>query len=174
MQMPEKQEPESIEYTRTGKPITPTDRALDKILSGLAVITTCCEKTPYGMTAAWFTRASNEPYMVTVSVWEKNYTHEKLLQSNNYAINILSEKKKDLAVHFGRQSGRDIDKFLNIAYQVGESGAPILIEDCLAYLDCRIVDSMNAGDHTIFLGRVVKAEILKEHDPLVYDRRDFP
>jgi flavin reductase (DIM6/NTAB) family NADH-FMN oxidoreductase RutF len=165
---------ETVEFSRTGKQINATDMALDRLVSGVAIVTTCYERMPYGMTAAWFARASNEPYMVTVSVWGKNFTHEKMILSRNYAINILDEHSKDLAVHFGRQSGRDVDKFANIPYRLGESGAPILFKDCLAYIDCRMVDSMKAGDHTIFLGHVLRAEILVQHDSLVYNRKDFP
>ena len=165
---------EMIEYSRTGKVITPLDKALDKIVNGVAIITTSLGKTPYGMTAAWFTRASNEPYLVTVSVWKKNFTHENIQKSRIYAINILDESKKDLAVHFGRQSGRDVNKFKQIVYRNGKSGSPILYMDAMAYVDCQVVKTLEAGDHTIFLGQVLQAETISPHNHLVYNRKDFP
>ena len=164
---------EEIEYSKIGKIITPLDRALDKTLHGIGIVTTSLEGTPYGMAAAWFTRASNEPYLVSVSVWHRNYTHEKIAQSRVYAINILGKGKRDLVIHFGHQSGRDVNKFKDIVYRTGRSSAPILHQDAIAYVDCKVVDTMKAGDHTIFLGYVLDAENLQRLDPEVYHRKDY-
>ncbi len=165
---------EPIEYTRTGKIITPQDRALDKITLGVHVITTQWQDKPYGMTAAWVTRCSNEPYLVAVNVWEQNFSHDMFKKSGVYAINVLSQGQEELAIHFGRQSGRDIDKFKDVFWRPAESGSPILYQDALAYIDCRVADSLKVGDHTLFVGQVIKAEILKKLEPLVYDRRSYP
>ncbi len=163
-----------IEYSRTGKTITPLDKALDKISHGVAAITTYWDEKPYGMAAAWFTRASNEPYLMTVSVWQENFTHDVFLKSHVFAANILGENKQKLAIHFGRQSGRDIDKFSHITYRTEVTGSPILYKDAIAYMDCRIVDTLKAGDHTIFLGQILQAAILNEDNPLIYNRKDYP
>ena len=163
-----------VEYTRSGKLITPIDRALDKITCGVAVITTHWDEKPYGMTAAWFTRSANEPYLMTVSVWNENFSHDILLKSKIFAVNILGENQQELAIHFGRQSGRDIDKFTGIRYRTEKSGSPILYKDAVAYMDCRTVNSMNAGDHTIFLGKILQAAVLRQEVPLIYDRKDYP
>jgi flavin reductase (DIM6/NTAB) family NADH-FMN oxidoreductase RutF len=163
-----------IEYTRYGKLITPQDKALDKITCGVAVITTHWNEKPYGMTAAWFTRSSNEPYLMTVSVWNENFTHDILLESKIFATNILSENQRELVIHFGRQSGRDIDKFADVRYRPEKSGSPILYQDAIAYMDCRTVNNMKAGDHTIFLGEILQAAILSDQVPLIYDRQDYP
>ena len=162
------------EYSRSGKLITPLDKTLDKITCGVAVITTHWNEKPYGMTAAWFTRSSNEPYLMTVSVWNENFTHDILLESKIFAANILGESHRKLTIHFGRQSGRDIDKFKDVRYRTEKSGSPILYKDAIAYMDCRTVNTMNAGDHTIFLGEILQAAILSEEAPLIYDRQDYP
>lgn len=70
---------------------------------------------------------------------------------------------------FGFRSGRDIDKFKNIKYKVGVTGAPIVLENTLAYLEAEVIASLDVGDHTIFIGKVVEGEILKEGEPLTYD-----
>ena len=163
-----------IEYSGRGKKITELGRVLDRIVHGLAVITTLSENKPYGMTASWFSRVSNCPYMVSVSIWKENYTYQKILQSRVYAINILNGSGKALALHFGHRSGRTFDKFVGISYRRAESGSPIIIEDVNAYIDCSLVDVMDAGDHTIFLGKVLKAEMIKScEEPLIYHREDF-
>ena len=164
---------EEIEYSRTGKIITPLDRALDKILHGIGIVTTSLARRPYGMTATWFTRVSNSPYLVIVSVWQKNFTHDNIARSRVYAINILGERERDLATQFGSESGRDVDKFRQVVYRIGKTGSPILYQDAIAYIDCQVVDTMEAGDHTIFLGQVVEAAILSPQDPQVYHRKDY-
>ncbi len=70
---------------------------------------------------------------------------------------------------FGFRSGRDIDKFKNIKYKVGVTGAPIVLENTLAYLEAEVIASLDVGDHTIFIGKVVEGQILKEGEPLTYD-----
>lgn len=162
------------EYSSSGKLITPHDKALDKITCGVAVITTHWNEKPCGMTAAWFMRSSNEPCLMTVSVWNENFTHDILLESKIFATNILGESHRELAIHFGRQSGRDIDKFKDVRYRTEKSGSPILYKEAIAYMDCRTVNTMNAGDHTIFLGEILQAAILSEEVPLIYHRQDYP
>lgn len=111
---------------------------------------------------------------MTVSIWNENCTHDILLESKIFAANILGEKQQELAIHFGRQSGRDIDKFKDIRYRTEKSGSPILYKDAIAFMDCRTVNTMNAGDHTVFLGEILQAAILSEEVPLIYARPDYP
>ncbi|MEM2106891.1 MAG: flavin reductase family protein, partial [Candidatus Bathyarchaeia archaeon] len=73
---------------------------------------------------------------------------------------------------FGLQSGRDIDKFATIPYETKVTGAPIL-KDCLAYLDCEVERAIPVGDHTLFAGRIVDANIKADKKPLAYNPDDY-
>ncbi len=77
-----------------------------------------------------------------------------------------------VAIHFGKQSGREVDKFRNVPYFTERTGAPIL-QDCLAYLDCRVVAAYPGGDHTIFVGQVEEAEIGENASPLLFFRGHY-
>ena len=70
--------------------------------------------------------------------------------------------------HFGFKSGRDIDKLEGINYKIGETQAPVVTDNTLAYLEARIVQEIDAGTHTIFIGELAGADVIKEGDPMTY------
>lgn len=142
------------------------------ITGGVYIITTGSDDVINGQAASWVTRISQEPFLVAVALYEKNYTHELLLKSNIFAINILKEGQQEVARHFGQQSGRHIDKFATVKFHKGKTGAPIL-NDCLVYLDCEVIFSRKFGDHTLFIGKIVDEGILNEGKPLVYKHEDY-
>lgn len=163
---------EQEEYTRLGRKVTDIDRAFDVAVRGVVIITTRWDDKPFGMAAAWVSRVSEQPFLAMVSVYKKNFSHDLIRKSRIYAINYLREGQQNLAVHFGMQSGRDVEKFRNVPYFTDATGAPIL-EDCLAYLDCEVVDEMDSGDHTIFLGEAVRGRVIGRGEALTFQRGDY-
>jgi flavin reductase (DIM6/NTAB) family NADH-FMN oxidoreductase RutF len=139
------------EYTRSGRQVTLIDRVFDKMVRGVVVITTRLGAKLNGMTACWVSRSADQPFLVLASIWRKNYSHDLIKESKMFAINILRSDQVDLARHFGKQSGREMNKFSQVPYMTGKTGSP-LISNCLAYLDCWVVNSTESGDHTIFGG----------------------
>lgn len=146
--------------------------AMRKITHGVYVISTKADDKVNALTAAWVAHASFNPPLVSIAVGKTRYTHDLIKKAGVFAINILGKGGILTGRHFGLTSGKNVDKFLNIEYEVKVTGSPIL-KDALAFLDCRVVSSFEAGDHTIFVGEVLEAGILKDEDPLVYRRRDF-
>lgn len=142
------------------------------IIGGVYIITTCSDNAINGQAASWVTRISHEPFLVAVALYEKNYTHELLCKSRVFAINVLKEGQQELARHFGRQSGRRVDKFATVKFHRGRTGVPIL-DDCLAYLECEVIFSQRFGDHTLFVGKIVNEGVLNEGEPLVYRHEDY-
>ncbi len=164
-------------YARSGKKITNTDRVLDLIVEGVTVVTTSHEGHFYGMAVAWATRISGSPYLVMVAVAHSSNTHDYIQKAGSFAVNILAEDQVGVARHFGRQTGREVDKFKrqDLYWDRRETGSPILL-DALAYLDCNLVDGYDppGGDHTLFIGQVVDSGMLREGEPLIYRRADYP
>ncbi len=148
------------------------DNALKRIISGVYVITTGAGDIINGMTAAWVTRVSFNPPMLCVAIGKTRYTHELIEKSGVFAVNILGENQIDLGKHFGFKSGRDFNKFQGIPYETEKTGSPIL-KDTAGYLDCEVRNSCDAGDHTIFVGKIVSAGVNPEIRPLIYRREDF-
>ncbi|HEX2171578.1 MAG TPA: flavin reductase family protein [Dehalococcoidia bacterium] len=87
---------------------------------------------------------------VQASLWKLNLTHDLVVESGALALHILRRDQVDRVKHFGLQSGRQADKFADLAWQEGGTGAPILT-DSLGWLEGRVVNAMDGGDMTTFL-----------------------
>lgn len=83
--------------------------------------------------------------------------------SSWYGINVLSERQEELSIRF---SQRTPDRFEGLEWAPGESGAPLL-KGCLACMECSVVQTVEAGDHAIFIAEVIRAEC-HEGNPLLY------
>ena len=76
--------------------------------------------------------------------------------------------KFSLFQHFGFQSGRDTDKFVGIPFGMTKQELPYLKENATAYLDCKVVNSIDVGTHIMFIAEVVDAEVLSDDNPMTY------
>jgi len=150
-----------------------TERADWLIPSGVFVVTLKTGQKANAYTAAWVVRVSEEPVMVQAAVWEQNYSYTLAQDCTHFAVHILSNGQQDTALHFGRQSGRDVDKLQGYPSHPGVSGIPIL-DDCLAYLECEVVFRHRFGDHIVLVGRAVDSRINREGGrALIYNHRDY-
>jgi ferric-chelate reductase [NAD(P)H] len=70
---------------------------------------------------------------------------------------------------FGFKSGRNINKFENLNYKTSNLGLPIILENSLAYVEAKVVNSIDVGTHILFVGEVVDAEILSEGETMTYE-----
>ncbi len=112
---------------------------------------------------------TSEPPIIAVSINKNNLTHEFITESKVFAVSILSQDTPlNFIGHFGFKSGREIDKLKDIQYKLGETKAPIVLEHALAYLEAKVIDELNVKTHTIFIGELVEADVLKEGEPMTY------
>ncbi len=124
------------------------------------------------MTAAWVTRTSERPPCLAVAVRGDRYTHDLILESTTFALSVLREDQVDVATHFSEVSSEYQDKFLGVPYGLTPGGSPHLF-DCIAYLDCKVLDTARAGDHTLIIGEVTAGESLGSGHPLLYDPTEY-
>jgi len=110
-----------------------------------------------------------EPPVIAVCINKKNYTHKFIEESGVFAISILSkEAPMKLIGQFGFKSGRDIDKFENVNYKAGKTGAPLVTDFTVGFIEAEVMKSMEVGTHTLFVGKVVEAGVLGREEPLTY------
>ena len=102
---------------------------------------------------------------VVVQIYKRNYSHEMVYRSGAFALNYLRIDQLQYIKDFGLVSGRDVDKLGNVPHDLKASGSPIL-EDCWGYLDCQVVNAMDGGDMTCFLGEVLDGNTLSDSEPL--------
>lgn len=139
-------------------------RVMGHFATGVTIVTTCgADGTPYGLTANAFTSLSLDPPLCLVCVDRKAESFAHFYDSKVFTVNILTRAQEDLSNRFAKSGG---DKFTGIATAAGHHGAP-LIAGALAHLECRITDTVDAGDHVIHVGRIEHVST-REGDPLLF------
>ena len=146
--------------------------ALSGLTHGVYVLGTRRGHESTAMTAAWVTQASERPPCVAVAVRDDRYTRDLVLESGTFSLSVLREDQVDVASHFGDTSGEYHDKLHGVPYGLTPGGSPFLL-DCLAYLDCKVLDTVRAGDHTVIVGEVIAGEPLDDSYPLLYDPSEY-
>jgi len=114
------------------------------------------------MPVGWMMCCSFEPPMIAVAIGNTRYTHELLLKNPKFVLAFAGEGQAELVKRCGASSGRNVDKFkeLAISHVTGDiTGCPLLLEAAFN-LECEVADHMLSGDHTIF-----SASILAAHAP---------
>jgi flavin reductase (DIM6/NTAB) family NADH-FMN oxidoreductase RutF len=143
------------------------------ITHGVYIVTAKAEEKKNGMTAAWISQVSFKPTLVMAAIAPTRYTYSLIKDSSYFAINTLAEDQIRLAKHFGYRSGKDIDKISEIPHFEAGHGSPVL-KIALAYVECRLVNSFDAGDHSLFIGEVIEGEILAvDKEPLLFIWENF-
>lgn len=146
--------------------------AMRHLTHGVYVLATRRGQETSAMTASQVMQTSERPPCIAVAVRGDRYTHDRILESGTFALSILREDQVDVATHFGETSGEYYDKFQGVPYGVTPGGSPFLL-DCLAYLDCRLLDTAHAGDHTLIIGEVISGDTLGVSYPLIYDPTEY-
>lgn len=141
---------------------------IGRFASGVTVITTAVDGVPLGTTASAVSSLSLTPPMVLICMNETSSTGQAIATSKAFAINILSEDQQDLAMQFASKSA---DKFDGATSRIGQHGQPVL-DDALATLECRVVEAVRGGTHTVFLAEV-DAATARTGAPLAYFRGQF-
>jgi len=119
---------------------------------------------PTGCTANSIMQITSSPATIAVSINHDNYTNGCIQKTGKLAINILSEASAPGIIGtFGFQSGKDTNKFEEIAYSL-EGGLPILKDSC-GYIICQVIDTMETDTHTVFLGKVLDGDVIESAAP---------
>jgi flavin reductase (DIM6/NTAB) family NADH-FMN oxidoreductase RutF len=146
-------------------------RALAELAGGVVVVTaTGPDGEPVGLTATSVCSVSLEPPLVLACIGGGSTTGEAIRTSGRFALNFLAEDQRSLANRFAVSA---VDKFAGLASLAGESGLPLL-EGCLAACECEVERTVEAGDHAVFIGRVVAVRAGGGRGaPLLWFRRGY-
>lgn len=140
-----------------------------KLSYGLYVIGSHKEGALNGQIANTVFQISSEPATIAVSLNKNNLTNEFVKISKVFSVSILP-KSTDLAFigHFGFKSGREIDKYQTIQFKKGVTGAPVLLEKSIGYLEAEVISSIDLETHTVFFGKVINSEVFNDDEPMTY------
>jgi len=144
-------------------------KTLYKISYGLYVVSSKMGEKINGQIANTVFQITSQPPTIAVSINKENLTHEFIERSKVFTISILSEETPMKFIgHFGFKSGKELNKFKDVNYKVGVTGAPIVLENAIGYLEAELTNTLDAGMHTVFIGKVLDAEIINDKEPMTY------
>ena len=127
----------------------------------LTVLVSCVDKAGKAniITLAWSMPVSINPPIVVVSIAPKRYSHQLIEETKEFVINIPTMDIAQATLFCGRRSGRSYDKFgeTQLTALPAKIVKPPIIKECVAHLECKLEQRITAGDHTLFLGRVLTA-----------------
>lgn len=106
---------------------------------------------------------------IAVVINRQNLTHEFISESQAFAVSVLAQDTPlSFIGQFGFHSGREVDKFKNVNHKLGQTKSPIVLDNSLAYLEAKVINRLDVGTHTIFVGEIVGADVLRDGEPMTY------
>jgi flavin reductase (DIM6/NTAB) family NADH-FMN oxidoreductase RutF len=146
-----------------------------QLITTIALITT---SGPHGsdvMSAEWTFQVSYDPMRFMVLVYPDDATYDNIHDSKEFGVNFLSDENAVLANIAGSYTGKEVNKLsseLFHTYPAKVIGAP-MITGCFLNAECRLIQVLNVGEHTAFLGEVVNVQVDKSKNPLLYGQRQY-
>ncbi|HOJ76918.1 MAG TPA: flavin reductase [Bacillota bacterium] len=141
-----------------------TDRQLQDVLfkvpCGIFVVSSISGDKVNGMINNTLFQITDAPFQVILGMDKRHLTTEYIKESNVFAVNFIGAGQMELVKRFGFKTGREIDKFKDIVWDKGQTGAPLLKESP-GYLECKVnpARTMDAGTHLVFLAEVIAGAI---------------
>jgi flavin reductase (DIM6/NTAB) family NADH-FMN oxidoreductase RutF/rubredoxin len=147
-----------------------TIEALFKISYGLYIVCSGDKHHGNGFISNTVFQVTSEPAKFAACCNKNNFTNEFITRTGAFSVSVLNQDASpDLFGRFGYRSGKDIDKLAGINVIYGESGVPVVLNDCIAYLECRVVQTVDVGTHFMFIGELINAGVLDEvKEPMTY------
>jgi len=142
-------------------------RIIGQFATGVTVLTTANDGLLHGMTANAIASVSLNPMLLLVCIVKAGHSYEQFTQSGRFTVNILAEDQQEVSQIFAATSEPEQGGLQGVPFHLGANGAPV-IEGCLAYIECTVADRCEGGDHTIFIGSVEDATVVREAVPLLF------
>jgi flavin reductase (DIM6/NTAB) family NADH-FMN oxidoreductase RutF/rubredoxin len=145
-------------------------KALYKIGYGMYLVGARKGDKLNAQTANTVFQITSEPIMVAVSINKKNLTWECIRESRVFSASVLAQDTPLAFIgQFGFKSGRDTDKLAGVNSRIGANGAPIVLDNAVAFLEAKLKQELDVATHTIFIGEVVDAGVLADKPTLTYE-----
>jgi flavin reductase (DIM6/NTAB) family NADH-FMN oxidoreductase RutF len=126
-------------------------------------LVTCC--TPDGerniIAIAWMIPVSVRPPRVAIAIRSERYSYNLIRSMDEFVINVAPYELAAQVLYCGRHSGQHVDKFAATNLKAGQARlvTPPIIQECLAFIECRLVENLDVGDHRLIVGEVVAAYV---------------
>lgn len=139
--------------------------------SGVTVVTVAEDGLWYGLTVSSFTSVSLDPPLVSVCLNGPNRACQMIANTDRFAVSVLGEGQSEASNAFAKPGRDPTPDFGEIPTVLTQDGLPVL-RDAVAWLQCRVHQRIEAGDHIVWLGEVEQANAT-EGAPLLYHARGY-
>jgi flavin reductase (DIM6/NTAB) family NADH-FMN oxidoreductase RutF len=160
----EKEQDKSLDNEQIG-------RAIGRLTSGVYVMTLEANGVPEGILMTWIGQAAFEPPLISVAVKKGRPILDHLTKGSRFTVNVLSKKNMDVFKHFARPNVAPAERFAGLTLVPKKAFGPIFAS-VVAYLNCSVTNSHEAGDHYLIVAEVVGGEVLDpDAEPMSHLRR---
>jgi flavin reductase (DIM6/NTAB) family NADH-FMN oxidoreductase RutF/rubredoxin len=144
--------------------------ALFKVSYGMYIVCSGDDKQGNGFISNTVFQVTSSPPRFASCCNKDNYTAEFIKNTGVFSVSVLQQDASaDIFGRFGYKSGRDANKLEGMRVQYGETGVPIVLDEAIAYLECKVVQTQDVGTHLLFIGELVQAEVLDDTmEPMTY------
>jgi flavin reductase (DIM6/NTAB) family NADH-FMN oxidoreductase RutF/rubredoxin len=144
--------------------------ALFKISYGMYIVCTGDKKHGNGFISNTVFQVTSEPQQFAACCNKNNFTSGLIEQYGYFTVSVLHQNvDADIFGRFGYKSGKDFNKLEGMKVVYGETGTPIVVNDTIAYLECKVVRKFDVGTHILFIGEMMNAQIIDESiEPMTY------
>jgi flavin reductase (DIM6/NTAB) family NADH-FMN oxidoreductase RutF len=140
--------------------------------AGVTIVTAMFEGQQHGMTVNSFTSISLDPPLISITIQQNTRTYEIITKSKSFGLTILSTQQAHLSNIFAGRFKDIEDKFLNLKTETLITGSPLIVGG-LSWLDCTVMQTLDAGMNTLFIAQVVAARGTGNGEPLIYHNREY-
>ncbi|MBN1598752.1 MAG: flavin reductase [Bacteroidales bacterium] len=134
-----------------------------KITYGLYIVSAGDKKSKNGFISNSVFQVTSEPPQFAACCNKDNFTTGLILEHKFFSISVLNkETSKEIIGSFGYKSGRNINKFDDVNFRIGTTGTPVILSNCVAFIECEVAEIFDAGTHLIIIGKAVNSEILDD------------
>jgi flavin reductase (DIM6/NTAB) family NADH-FMN oxidoreductase RutF/rubredoxin len=144
--------------------------ALLKISYGLYVISSGSKVRGNAYISNTVMQVASNPPTFAACCNKNNFTADFIQKSGAFSISVLDQNASSGIIgKFGFKSGNDIDKMIGTQIKYGQTGVPIVLDESIAYLECKVLQTVDVGTHYMFVGELVEADVLDAtKEPLTY------
>jgi flavin reductase (DIM6/NTAB) family NADH-FMN oxidoreductase RutF/rubredoxin len=144
--------------------------ALHKITYGLYIVSSGDRISGNGFISNTVFQVTSDPPRFAVVCNKDNYTSGIISKSGAFSVSVLDrDTPPEIFGQFGFKSGKDYDKLKGMEVIYGETGVPIILNECIAYLECRLIQTVDAGTHLIFIGEMIQSKVVNDSkEPISY------
>jgi flavin reductase (DIM6/NTAB) family NADH-FMN oxidoreductase RutF/rubredoxin len=144
--------------------------ALFKISYGLYIVCSGDKNKGNGFISNTVFQVSSDPPKFAACCNKNNYTAELIQKHGAFSVSVLNQDtSSEIFGKFGYKSGKDVDKMAGMNLSYGTTNVPIILNESIAFIECRVFQTVDVGTHWMFIGELVTAEIVDDtKEPLTY------